>query len=151
MKEKPSDAAVRAWVRLTRAQQGAMETIEAGLKAAKLPPLVWYDVLLEVERAGADGLRPFELEGAMLLAQYQLSRLLARIETAGYIARRDCEEDGRGQVVTITETGKTLRRRMWVVYARAIETAVGRHFSDAEAAQLASLLEKMISPAPDPT
>ena len=83
MKEKPSEAAIQAWVRLTRAQQQAMETIESSLKAAKLPPLVWYDVLLEVEKAGAEGLRPFELEGAMLLAQYQLSRLLGRIEGEG--------------------------------------------------------------------
>ncbi|MFT3672840.1 MarR family winged helix-turn-helix transcriptional regulator [Aestuariivirga sp.] len=145
MKEKPSESAVRAWVRLTRAQQQAMETIESSLKAAKLPPLVWYDVLLEVERAGADGLRPFELEGAMLLEQYQLSRLLGRIEKEGYIARRLCEEDGRGQVVTITDAGKAIRRRMWAVYGRAIEAAVGRHFSDAEAGALGQLLERMIT------
>jgi DNA-binding MarR family transcriptional regulator len=35
----------------------------------------------------------------MLLAQYNLSRLLDRIERAGLVERRACEDDGRGQLV----------------------------------------------------
>lgn len=143
MEKKPSDAAIRAWTRLARAQQSAMGVIEQRLKAAKLPPLAWYDVLLEVERAGAAGLRPFELEEAMLLAQYSLSRLLSRIEDAGYIVRQQCEDDGRGQLITITEAGKTARRKIWAVYSAAIETAVGQHLSDEQADTLSVLLERI--------
>ncbi len=143
MEKKPSDAAIRAWARLKRAEQSAMGLIEQRLKAAKLPPLVWYDVLLEVERAGPAGLRPFELEGAMLLAQYNLSRLLSRIEEAGYIVRQHCEDDGRGQIITITDAGKAVRRNIWVVYSAAIEAAVGQHLSDEQANTLSDLLERI--------
>jgi DNA-binding MarR family transcriptional regulator len=135
---------IRAWARLMKAQQLALASIEQSLKAAGLPPLGWYDVLLEVERAGAKGLRPFELERAMLLAQYNLSRLVDRIERAGYIERRTCEEDGRGQLIVITDAGKTIRRKMWPVYARAIEAAIGKHLSASEAASLDDLLGKLI-------
>ena len=62
MTEKPSEIVVRVWARLMMAQQLALAAIEQDLKAAGLPPLVWYDVLLEVERAGGEGLRPFALE-----------------------------------------------------------------------------------------
>ncbi len=72
MSDKPAEATIRAWARLTKAQNQALGSIEATLKAADLPPLAWYDVLLETERAGKGGLRPFELERAMLLAQYNL-------------------------------------------------------------------------------
>ncbi|WP_416799130.1 MarR family winged helix-turn-helix transcriptional regulator [Ciceribacter azotifigens] len=120
-----------------------MGVIEQRLKAAKLPPLAWYDVLLEVERAGPEGLRPFELEKAMLLAQYNLSRLLGRIEEAGYIARQHCEEDGRGQIITITDAGKAARREIWAVYSAAIEAAVGQHLSDEQANALSELLERI--------
>ena len=68
----PSQVAVRAWARLTKAQHQALTAVEQALSAAKLPPLAWYDVLLELERAGGS-LRPFELEREMLLAQYNLS------------------------------------------------------------------------------
>lgn len=146
MEKKPSDAAIRAWARLTRAQQSAMAVIEQRLKVAKLPPLAWYDVLLEVERAGPAGLRPFELEKAMLLAQYNLSRLLSRIEEAGYIARQHCEEDGRGQIITITDAGKVARREIWTVYSTAIEAAVGQHLSDEQADTLSELLERIAAP-----
>lgn len=143
-KTTPSDAVIRAWARLTTAQQLALSAIERDLKQAGLPPLVWYDVLLEVERAGSAGLRPFELEQAMLLAQYNLSRLLDRIERAGYVERRPCEDDARGQLIIITEPGKVIRRRMWPVYARAIEAALGRHLTPKQIESLDDVLGALI-------
>ena len=144
MTEKPSQIAIRAWARLMTAQKLALASIELALKDAGLPPLVWYDVLLEVERSGEKGLRPFELERAMLLEQYNLSRLIDRMERAGYVQRRPCDDDGRGRVIAITEVGREVRRKMWPVYARAIETAVGRHLSPRQAEALDRLLGLLI-------
>lgn len=146
MNGKLADATVRAWGRLTRAQQRAQGEIEAALKAAGLPPLAWYDVLLETERAGKAGLRPFELERAMPLAQYNLSRLVHRMVAAGLVERRPCEDDARGHQVAITDAGLATRRRMWPVYAEAIEQAVGRHFTAREARTLGDLLGRLIEP-----
>jgi DNA-binding MarR family transcriptional regulator len=144
-KSSPSETVIRAWARLMTAQQRALSVVERDLKAAGLPPLVWYDVLLEVERAGSAGLRPFELEQAMLLAQYNLSRLLDRIAKAGYIERRACADDGRGQLVVITERGKAIRRKIWPVYARAIEAALGQHLSPKQAEALDDVLGALIA------
>ena len=143
MSSKPGETLVRAWARLTKAQQLVLRTIERNLKGAGLPPLAWYDVLLEVERAGS-GLRPFELERAMLLPQYNLSRLIDRIERAGYVERLACVEDGRGQLIAITEAGRAIRRKMWPVYAHAVEAALGKHLSTTQADHLAELLKLLI-------
>lgn len=134
----PSDAAVLAWVRLVRAHGAALELIEAALKAAGHPPLEWYDVLLELERAGP--LRPRALQTRLLLAQSNLSRLLDRMAAAGAVERRPCDDDRRGQLVAITDAGCTLRLGMWPAYAAAIETAVGARLSDAQAASLIDIL-----------
>jgi DNA-binding MarR family transcriptional regulator len=139
----PSETLVRAWARLTKAQRQAMASIERALGAAKLPPLAWYDVLLELERAGGD-LRPFELEREMLLAQYNLSRLIDRMEEAGYVKRRALKQDRRGQVIVITSAGKSLRRRMWSVYGPAIQAAVGDHLSPKQVETLSALLSALI-------
>ena len=144
MSETPSKTVIRVWARLMRAQQLALASVERELKAAGLPSLVWYDVLLEVERAGGEGLRPFELERAMLLAQYSLSRLIDRIERAGLVERRACEDDGRGQLVAITEHGKAIRLKMWPVYAQAIEATVGKRLSAKQAKALDGLLGFLI-------
>jgi DNA-binding MarR family transcriptional regulator len=143
--EKPKrDRGPGAWARLLKAQRIALESIEQALRTAKLPPLPWYDALLELERAGAQGLRPFELERHMLLEQYNLSRLVDRIAKAGYIDRRACEDDGRGQIVCITPAGKALRRRMWSVYGAAIQSAIGDNLSAGETEALDSLLGAIV-------
>jgi DNA-binding MarR family transcriptional regulator len=139
----PSETVVRAWARLTKAQQRALDSIERALKAAKLPPLAWYDVLLELERAGGS-LRPFELEREMLLAQYNLSRLIDRMQETGYVERRALKEDRRGQAIVITAAGKTLRRRMWAVYGPAIQAAIGDHLSPKQVDTLCALLGALI-------
>jgi DNA-binding MarR family transcriptional regulator len=131
-----------------KAQQLALASVERELKAAGLPPLVWYDVLLEVERAGPEGLRPFELERAMLLAQYNLSRLIDRIERAGFVERRACADDGRGQLVIINERGKAIRRKMWPIYAKAIGATVGQRLSVRQAETLDGLLGLLIEGHP---
>ena len=139
----PSKTVIRAWARLMKAQQLTLASIERSLKAADLPPLGWYDVLLEVERTGETGLRPFELEKAVLLAQYNLSRLVDRIEGAGFVERHTCDEDGRGQRIVITKTGVAMRRKMWPVYAQAIEAAIGQHVSRKDAEVIDELLGRL--------
>jgi DNA-binding MarR family transcriptional regulator len=139
----PSDAVIRAWTRLIRAQQTVLSAVEADLKTAGLPPLAWYDALLELSRSTPDGLRPFALEQELLLAQYNLSRLLDRLEKAGYVERRSCPDDGRGQIVAITASGRALVKRMWPTYRAAIGRHVGAKVSEDEAARLAALLGKL--------
>jgi DNA-binding MarR family transcriptional regulator len=145
--EKPSRPAVLAWARLMKAQRLALARVEAALKEAGLPPLAWYDVLLELERAGDAGARPFELERALLLAQYNLSRLLDRIEREGLVERTPCPDDGRGHVVRISSRGRVTRKAMWPVYAQAIEAAIGTCFDNTEAETLSALLGRIIDGA----
>lgn len=135
--------AISAWASLVRAHRVAHGLVESRLKAAGLPPLAWYDALLEVERAGEKPLRPFELEDAMLLPQSNVSRLIDRIEEAGYLEKRICPIDGRGVFLWITATGKAIRRKMWPVYAAAIEEAVGHKLGKREAVKAAEILRKL--------
>ena len=147
MKAYPDEAVVRAWARLVRAPRKALASIEQALREAELPSLAWYDALLELERAGGS-LRPFELEREMLLAQYNLSRLIDRMEKAGYVERRAVKEDRRGQEVVITAAGKALRRRMWSIYGPAIQAAIGEHLSAKQIDTLGALLAALIEQRP---
>ena len=140
---KPDDATVSAWIALSRAQRLAAAGIEARLKAADLPALSWYDALWELEKAGACGLRPFELEKALLFEQYNLSRLVDRMTKAGLVDRCTCPDDRRGQTLKISDEGRALRQRMWEVYGPAIAELVGDQLSAKEAQDLTRLLEKL--------
>ena len=135
-----SDDAVTAWARLVRVSQAVLTRVEADLKAAGVPPLAWYDALLELDRVKPDGLRPYQLQERMLLAQYNLSRLTDRLKSAGFIVREDCVDDGRGQVLHITEDGRQLLKSMWPIYRRAIATHFGTKLDGLETVKLAQIL-----------
>ena len=94
-----------------------------------LPPLAWYDVLHELAEAGEGGLRPFQLTERTLFAQYNISRLLARLEADGLVEKLKVADDGRGQTIRITAKGRETRRRMWAVYGRSIAELVGAKLS----------------------
>jgi DNA-binding MarR family transcriptional regulator len=143
MKPVMEEITVQAWARLVRAQQLLLERVEADLKRAGLPPLRWYDVLLELRRAEPDGLRQFEIGEAVLLNKYNVSRLLDRLEREGLIERYVCEADGRGAQVRITPSGNDLLKRMWKVYGEAVMEHFAQHFSVAEINRLSALLCKL--------
>ncbi len=144
MNREPAEDVVQAWARLVRAAQTAQSGIEAALKQAGLPPLAWYDVLLELTRAPDGMLRPVELERRLLLAQYNASRLIDRMARAGLVARRACPEDGRGQFVAITSDGRKMQRRIWRVYGPAIAEHVGARLDPGDAGTLRDLLGKLV-------
>lgn len=135
---------VAVWTLLNRAATAARDGIEAALSSAGLPPLAWYDVLWEIEKAGAGGVRPFEVQDRLLLPQYGLSRLIARLEAAGLVIRAPSPADGRGQVVTLTDEGRRLRAAMWPVYSAALARHIGARLSADEAERLAALLAGLL-------
>ena len=143
MKRKPSTEATAAWIRLMRVQSRVLDAVEQDLKKAGFPPLAWYDALLELSRAPSGEMRPVELEKQMLIPQYSTSRLIDRLVDEGLAARRECKIDKRGQFVEITEAGRELQKKMWSAYSAAIEKHVGSKLSDADAARLSALLDRL--------
>ena len=141
----PSEAVVDAWIHLVRAQHRVLSAVEADLKVAGFPPLAWYDVLLELRKAGERGLRPLEIEARLLLAQHNVSRLIDRLEKAGLVERHAHATDGRGQQIRLTEAGRELLARMWPTYRAAIQRHVGVMLGDDDSARsLAGLLARLL-------
>ncbi len=126
-----------------RVSQYLLIRVEADLKSAGLPPLSWYDALLELKRAGSKGLRPFQLQREMLLAQYNLSRLVERLVKASYVERLPSEVDGRGQILRITRSGRDLLRRMWPAYEAAIQEHFANGLDSRDFRELSRLLSKI--------
>jgi len=141
----PHDPAVMAaWIALHRTSRALLDRVEADLKAAGLPPLSWYDVLLEVDRARDRPLRQGELGARMLLAKHGISRLVDRLERDGLIARQPCPEDQRGHLIVITAAGRALKQRMWTVYGASLSRHFGDRLPAGDAARLASLLPPLV-------
>ena len=135
-----TEAHLMAWARMVRATTHVLQVVEEALKGAGLPTLSWYDLLLELRRAGPEGMRPVRLQKEMLIPQYNMSRLLDRVEEAGYVQRLACDNDGRGQIVKITPSGEDLLRQMWPIYRHALSTSFASAVDEATAKEMSMAL-----------
>ena len=144
MPQMPTEKTTRAWIQLHRTHRQLLEAVAAELKSHDLPPLDWYDVLLELRRAESTGLRQFEIGEKILLSKHNLSRLIDRLQNQGLVVREICEEDGRGNRIKITAQGEQVLKQTWPVYGQAIQRQIGDRLSQKETAQLAELLNKLL-------
>ena len=143
MNTKLTPAVIEAWAGLVRTEKAVSDKIEERLKAAGLPSLDWFHVLHEIDRSPRGMMRQSGVQNRTQIAQYNVCRLVDRLEREGLVERHQCQVDGRNNVVVITAKGRALRRTMWPVYAAAIEEQFGTRLNQAEAEQLVQLLTKV--------
>ena len=144
MGKQVKESGKSAWPVLIAAYRRLVDGMEADLAAAGLPELTWYDVLWTLERAPDHRLRLHELARDIVLSRSNITRLIDRLEEAGLLRRERSEEDRRGFFAVITPDGLAMRRKMWPVYAHAIETGFDRHLSIKEHAMMRALLMRIL-------
>jgi DNA-binding MarR family transcriptional regulator len=64
-----------------------------------------YEVLWELTNAPENRVRMNELARHLLFTRSGVTRLIDRLEAAGYVERDDCDDDGRGVFATLTADG----------------------------------------------
>ena len=134
-----------AWRSFITAHAVVIEQIERELAGAGLPPLGWYDVLLELSVASDRRLRMHELARAVVLSRSGLTRLVDRLEKAGLLRREPDPADRRGSFAVLTDKGAATRERMWPVYARGIAEHFGEHLNDEEAKTITRAMKRVIA------
>lgn len=133
----------RAWFNLLRVQRYLVPRMSRMLRQIGLEDPVWYEILIEIERAGPDGLGMGQLEKRLFLPQYALSRHVQRMELAGLIQRRPLPGRGRSQILSLTELGDETRKKVWPLYQAAIHKELMPHLSTEEAYGLTRYLIRL--------
>ena len=82
-----------------------------------------YDVLYTLSRDDA-GMRQKDLTDCLLISQPSLSRLIERLVAEGLVARRPDPADRRGAILSLTETGRQLQRKIGAGHARDVTRAL---------------------------
>ena len=143
MSKKPGKEVIASWIKLHQAHRLLLQEAENALKINELPPLDWYDVLLELDRE-KKGLRQYEIAEKILLSKHNLSRLIDRLEKNSLVRRYPCEEDGRGNQIRITSEGEKMLKQMWPVYSQVIQGSFGAKLSSSDIRLFARLMDKLI-------
>ncbi|MDH2327757.1 MarR family transcriptional regulator [Cereibacter sp. SYSU M97828] len=141
--DDPRIAHNRVWFNLARIQRSIGPRIARALKAIGIDDPIWYEILLEVERAGPDGMRMAELEGRLFVPQYALSRHVSRLCAAGFLRSAPLPGSGRARQLHLTPAGTGLHDRIWPAYMEAIQAEFAHRLTVDEAYDLSRMLIRL--------
>jgi DNA-binding MarR family transcriptional regulator len=119
------------------------ERVQKALAAGDLPPLSWFEVLRAVKRSPTGRPRMSELADWLTLSRGGITKLVDRLQEAGYLDRVSCAKDRRSLQAELTPAGERMLEEMEAVY----EAEVERHLSTltAEEAELISAALKKVT------
>jgi DNA-binding MarR family transcriptional regulator len=133
-----------AWRLFLKTHAVLLAQIEQTLKQSNLPDLSWYDVLWALEEAPDHRLRLHELADALVLQRSNLTRLVDRMEQAGFVKREICDRDRRGAFAVITKEGLALRQQIWQVYSKSIHQHFAQRLSDEQITALTQVFSLLL-------
>lgn len=133
--------AVEAWEALYRAQVAVLRQLLAEFPNDEVS-FIEYDVLFNLYRQPAHRLRIRDLNRHLLLTQPSVSRLLDRLVARGLVRKSSDPIDARGTIVTLTESGLDVFRRVGAQHSTSISNRMGVLDAD-ELHQLARLSDKL--------
>jgi DNA-binding MarR family transcriptional regulator len=106
-----------------------------------------YDVLYTLSKS-PDPMRMVDLGRGVLLSQPALSRLVARLESWGLVARSSSPRDGRGVCVALTEPGRLKQKTIGRLHAAGVAEAMTQTLDDAALAALESICRRLADSDP---
>jgi DNA-binding MarR family transcriptional regulator len=143
------DAKMRAWVAFLTSYRAVLDRLESELLEKRGMSLSWFDVLVQLARAGGR-LRMNRLAASLVLSRSGLTRRIDRMEAAGFVARESAPNDRRGAYAVLTESGLEALAAAQVVHLEGIEEHFSRHLSDPAAATLEEVLAGIAQAAARP-
>ena len=136
-------ACARAWQTLRLAHDRVAQRLGAELARECALAINEFDVLLHLRSRAPEPVRISALLEAVSLSQPALSRLVARLEARGLLARSEAEGDGRAVVVHLSDAGSALIDRAIEIHARAVHETLTGKLSDTERASLLRTLRRI--------
>jgi DNA-binding MarR family transcriptional regulator len=93
------------WRDAIQAWQWLLAAVDAQLQRDSGLPLAYYEILVRLSEAPDRALRMSDLATHTRSSRSRLSHAVARLEERGWVERRDCPTDRRGQVAVLTDVG----------------------------------------------
>ncbi|MDN5855349.1 MAG: MarR family winged helix-turn-helix transcriptional regulator [Actinomycetia bacterium] len=136
----PSSMHARAFLGLIRAGAALDRGLDAELRATHGLSLRGFEALLHLAAFSPSGsLRMNQLTAQAPLSQSRVSRLVAELESQGWVTRSAFEGDNRGVLVSITDRGLDKLRQAQDTHLAGLHTRLFAHLGWADTVTLATL------------
>src|SRR5712692_2492493 len=94
-----------AWRLFVQACESVFAAADAQLVRDSGIPHGYYEILVHLSEAPGKALRMTQLARASTYSKSRLSHAVARLEERGWVRRRECPTDRRGQIAQLTDEG----------------------------------------------
>jgi MarR family 2-MHQ and catechol resistance regulon transcriptional repressor len=139
---RSDDALISTFGRLLEAQSRLERRLGADLEARCNLPHAWFEVLVRLGRSPDDQLSMGSLAQQISLTTGGVTRLVDRMQAAGYVERVPCPTDRRVSYAALTAAGRGKLDEAARVHVGNLRT-VFAGFSDDERATLDALLDRL--------
>ena len=136
------DALITTFGRLLEVQSRLERRLGADLEARCNLPHAWFEVLLRLGRSEDDRLTMGSLAEQMSLTTGGVTRLVDRMQAAGYVERVPCPTDRRVSYAALTDSGRAKLDEAAHVHGANLRTVFAA-FSDADRSRLDALLDRL--------
>jgi DNA-binding MarR family transcriptional regulator len=116
---------LEAWRAVVTSHASVTDRVQRALTAADLPPLSWFELLRAVKSSPDGRPRMSELADWLTLSRGGITKLVDRLQEAGYLERASCSADRRSLHAELTPAGEKMLEEMRLVY----ESEIQRHLA----------------------
>jgi DNA-binding MarR family transcriptional regulator len=106
-------------------------------------PLAWFEVLLRLRQSPNGQLKMNEVAEAIVHSSGGTTRLIDRLESAGFVRREQCASDRRAVHVAITDEGGAKLDEALPIHVDYLQRRIAARLNDAELETLSTLLTKL--------
>lgn len=141
--ERLDDPRVEAVGMLLEAHNELHHELQRRMESEHDLPVAWAGVMIALARSPQERLRMSHLARDMTMSTSGLTRLIDRIEAAGYVRREACPEDRRGLWAVLTDQGLQELSSVAPSHLRDVDDLVAAAFEPEELRQLTDLLRRL--------
>ncbi len=142
MAARPDGERLAVWRAFLEAHATITARLAVELEAERELPLSWYEVLFQLSEAGGK-LRMQDLAARVIIHKSSLTRLVDRLQDAGFVDREPCPADGRGQFAVLSREGRDALRRAAPTHLRGVQREFARHLTDSDVVALQRVFAKL--------
>jgi DNA-binding MarR family transcriptional regulator len=139
---KASPASV-ALGQLVGAHAELTRELSAELQAQHGLTLNEYEVLLLLSQAEEQSMRRIDLANEVRLSPSGVTRMLDRLERAGFVGKGTCSTDARVTYAVLTEAGAAKLEECTPDHMAAVDRMLGERFGEEELQSLAGMLRRV--------
>ena len=135
----------RAWRAYLEATSLLFDALDRQLQTDAGMPHAYYEILVRLSEAPDRALRMSDLASHTRSSRSRLSHAVARLEERGWVDRRDCPTDRRGQIAALTDAGLEALAEASHGHVDAVHTHLIDQLTPAQVADLEAIGQAVIN------